>query len=78
MDTERNMRVLHFGVTPGKGIKTPPSSHPEEQRPKGKELSLEVGGRQWLAQGQTYLPSNDELATGLGSGSGPLAQRTLG
>lgn len=55
MDTERNMRVLHLGVTAGKNIKTP-SSHPEEQRPRGKELSLAVGARQWLAQRWFYSP----------------------
>ena len=70
------MSVLHFGVIAGKGIKTLPSSHLAEQHPKGK--SLELGGRQWLGQGQTWALSNDELAMGLGSDSGPLAHRTLG
>jgi len=71
------MRELHFGATAGEGIKTP-SSRLGEQRPKGKEPSLEVGARQRLAQGQTYSPLNGRLATGLGSDSGPLAHRALG
>lgn len=72
------MCVLHFGVTAGKGVQNPPNNHLEEQRPKGKELSLEVGDRHWLGKGQTCAPSDDELAMGLGSSSGPLAHRTLG
>lgn len=61
------MNVLCFGAADGKCTKTPPSLHLEEQCPKGKEPSLQAGGRVRVRL------SDRELAVGLGSGRSPVA-----